>query len=100
VLEELFAGVVDGGDGGVGFEVAAAGDLSGEVFARVEIFEEAGDGLDVIVEEFYATGLHGGSQSTGSDTRRKSSHAVEVLTMPSSNLSQISFRYGLLDNNA
>lgn len=41
VLEELVAGLVDGRGGGVGLEVAR-GQSVREVFARVEVFEEAG----------------------------------------------------------
>lgn len=41
VLKELGAGVVEGGDGGVGFEGALAGDFAGEVLAGVEVLEEA-----------------------------------------------------------
>lgn len=57
VLEELGAGVVEGGDGGVGFEGALAGQLAGEVLAGVEVFEEAGDGVDVVFEELYPPDL-------------------------------------------
>jgi hypothetical protein len=41
VLEELGAAVVDAGDGWMSFEFAGAGDFPGEVFACVEVFEEA-----------------------------------------------------------
>lgn len=41
MFEELIAGFVDGGGGGVGLEVAG-GEFVGEVFACVEVFEEAG----------------------------------------------------------
>lgn len=44
VFEELVAGLVDGGGGGVGLQ-AAGGELVGEVFACVEVFEEAGGGF-------------------------------------------------------
>lgn len=41
VLEELVAGLVDGRSGGVGLEIAGR-ELVREVFACVEVFEEAG----------------------------------------------------------
>ncbi len=44
VFEELGAVVVDGGGGGVGFE-GAGGEFVWEVFAGVEVFEEAGCGF-------------------------------------------------------
>lgn len=44
VLEELVAGLVDGGGRGVGLE-AARGEFVREVFACVEVFEEAGGGF-------------------------------------------------------
>lgn len=50
VLEEVVARGVDGGDRRARFE-AARGELVGEVFARVEVFEEAGCGFEVVVEE-------------------------------------------------
>ena len=48
--EELVAGGVDGGDGRVGLE-AAGGELVGEVFACVEVFEHGGDGDEVFIGE-------------------------------------------------
>ena len=50
VLEKLVAGLVDGRGGRVGLQVAR-GELVGEVFARVEIFEEAGCRVQVVVLE-------------------------------------------------
>lgn len=41
VFEELVAGLVDGGGGGVRLQ-AAGGEFVREVFARVKVFEEAG----------------------------------------------------------
>ena len=52
VLEELVARVVDGRRRGVVLEDALAGELLGEVLARIEEFEEDADGLDVLFEEF------------------------------------------------
>ena len=49
VLEELVACLVNAGDGRVDFELAAAGQPAWEVVACVEEFEEAADGLDVLV---------------------------------------------------
>ena len=53
------AGGVDGGDRGGYFEVSR-GELVGEVFARVEVFEEAGRGFEVIVFEVDGVFLKGG----------------------------------------
>lgn len=58
VLEELVAGVVDGRSGRVVLEDPLAGELSGEVFSRVEEFEEAAYGVDVFVREIDLAGLH------------------------------------------
>lgn len=44
VFEQLGAGVVDGGEGGVRGE-SAGGEFGGEVFACVEVFEHAGGGF-------------------------------------------------------
>ena len=44
MFEELGAGGVDGGEGGVGGE-GAGGGFGGEVFACVEVFEDAGGGF-------------------------------------------------------
>lgn len=52
VLKELVARVIDRGNCGVVFESSLARDLLGEVFARVEVFEEAADGVDVEFGEF------------------------------------------------
>lgn len=51
VLEELVACVVDGGGGRVVLEDALAGELLGEVLARVEVFEEAAYSLNVLVRK-------------------------------------------------
>lgn len=51
VLEQLDAGVVDGGDRRIVFEASLAGQLAGEVFVCVEELEEAADGIDVFVGE-------------------------------------------------
>lgn len=59
VLEELVAAVVDGGDGGIGLKDALAWELLGEVLARVEVLEEASDGVDVVFGELNLTGLRG-----------------------------------------
>lgn len=59
VLEELVAAVVDGRDGGIGLEDALAWELLGEVLARVEVLEEASDGVDVVFGELNLTGLRG-----------------------------------------
>lgn len=48
VAEELVARVVDGGGGRVGLEDALAGELLGEVLARVEVLEEAADRVHVV----------------------------------------------------
>lgn len=50
VFEELGARGVDGGRGRVGLQ-GSGGELVGEVFACVEVFEEAGGGFDVGVLE-------------------------------------------------
>lgn len=50
VFEELVAGLVDGRGGGVRLEVPR-GEFVREVFARVEVFEEAGGGFQVVVFE-------------------------------------------------
>lgn len=44
VFEELGAGFVEGGGGRVGLE-GSRGEFVGEVFACVEVFEEAGGGF-------------------------------------------------------
>ena len=59
MLEELRAGLVDGGDGGIGFERPLAWDLLGKVFARVQELQEAPDGLDVVRGEIDCAGLEG-----------------------------------------
>ena len=51
VLEELVARLVDGGRAGVALELARAGHLAREVVARVEEFEEAAYGVEVLVYE-------------------------------------------------
>ena len=58
VAEELGAVVVDGGDGGVRLEGSLAGELAGEVVARVEVFEEAADAVDVFLCEVDVAGLY------------------------------------------
>lgn len=57
VLEELVAGVVDGGGGGVVLEDALAGELLGEVLSGVEEFEEAAYSVDVLLGEVDLAGL-------------------------------------------
>lgn len=57
VLEELVAAVVDRGNRGVRLEDALARELPGEVFASVEEFEEASDGIDVVIWELDLTRL-------------------------------------------
>jgi hypothetical protein len=61
VLEELVARVVDGRRRRVVLEDALAGELLGEVLARVEEFEEAADGLDRLVCELDCAGLEEGA---------------------------------------
>lgn len=46
VLEELGAGFVDCGRGGIGGE-DARGEFGGEVFARVQVFEETAYGFEI-----------------------------------------------------
>ena len=58
VAEELAAVAVDGGGGGVVFE-GAGGELVGGVFARVEVFEEAGGRFEVVVFEVDGAFLEG-----------------------------------------
>lgn len=88
----------------MGFEVARAGDLFGEVFAGVEVFEEAGDGVDVVVEELNSARLlereESAEQLAPEGLRRKPSCVARVLTSPSTNLSHISWKYGLLLSSA
>lgn len=79
VLEELVARVVDGGQAGVGLECALAGELPGEVFARVEVFEEAADGVVVFVGELDLARLQRVSASHGGRALQ-----VARLTLPSS----------------
>ena len=50
MFEELGAGFVDGGRGGVGLQ-GSRGELVREVFAGVEVFEEAGGCFEVVVCE-------------------------------------------------
>ena len=51
VLEELVTGLVDERGAWVTLEIARAGDLAGEVVACVEEFEEASNGVEVLVNE-------------------------------------------------
>lgn len=53
MFQQLRAAVVDLRRRGIGFE-GSAGELVREVFARVEVFEHAGDGVQVVVDEFDA----------------------------------------------
>ena len=62
VLEELVARVVDGRRRRVVLEDALAGELLGEVLARVEELEEAADGLGCFVGEFDRAGLEEGGR--------------------------------------
>ena len=70
VAEELGARVVDGGRGGVRLQ-GSGGELVGEVFARVEVFEEAGGCFEVFVFEVdgavlvYTVGLVMGVETRG-----------------------------------
>lgn len=50
MFEEVGAGGVEGGGGGVRLE-GARGEFVGEVFACVEVFEEAGGCFEVLVDE-------------------------------------------------
>jgi hypothetical protein len=59
VLEELVARVVDLGGRGVVFQDALARELAREVLARVEVFEEAAGGVEVLGEEFDLARLRG-----------------------------------------
>ncbi len=43
MLEELVAGVVHGGDGGVGLQ--GGGEFVREVFSCIEVFEDGGGGV-------------------------------------------------------
>lgn len=69
VFEELVAGLVDAGGGGVALE-AAGGEFVGEVFARVEVFEEAGCGFQVVVFEVDGVFLERGAVSGGEGRER------------------------------
>lgn len=60
VLEQLDAVLIDLGEGRVRLERARAGQLLGEVLARVQELEEAADGLDVLFGELDLAGLGGG----------------------------------------
>ena len=51
MLEQLVAGLVDKGCGGVALEIAGSGDLAGEVVAGVEEFEETTNCFEVFVYE-------------------------------------------------
>ena len=57
VLEQLVAHVIDTRGSRIGLEVARAGYLLGEVFARVQEFEEAADSLNVLIRKLDLTGL-------------------------------------------
>ena len=57
VLQELLAGLVDLWYGGVSLELSLAGDLLGEVVARVEIFKEAADCVYILGGELDLAGL-------------------------------------------
>ena len=82
------------------FEIAGAGDFLGEVFAGVEVFEEAGNGCDVVVKELDSAWLGANSDKHGSFVVAVWLINAVVLTAPSSNLSHISLKYGLLQSNA
>ena len=56
MLEQLRAVLVNRGGRGIGGE-SAVGEFGGEIFARVEVFEEAADGLEVGVWEVDAVVL-------------------------------------------
>lgn len=47
MLEELLAGLVDLGEGGIDLELALTGHLAGKVVAGVEVLEEAADRVDL-----------------------------------------------------
>ena len=62
MLEKRGAGVVRGGERGVGFEgrVFGGGEAAREVFAIVEVFEDRACGGEVVVWEVNAAVLWGG----------------------------------------
>lgn len=58
MFQELGAGVVDLGDGGVRLERPLSGNLPREVLASIEEFEETTDGVDIFADEVDLTGLY------------------------------------------
>jgi hypothetical protein len=68
MLEQLVASLVDGGDICVGFQVARAGDLTREVVARVEVFKEAANGVEIFVYEIDSALLWAWSSASSSSS--------------------------------
>ena len=70
MLEQLRAAIVDLRGRGIALQLAA-GELVREVLSGVQVLEEAGDGLEVVVFEVDATVWRRGLRRDGADEERR-----------------------------